>query len=57
MEYCVGMCTDGTAVMIGKKNKLWAQITNLNNTTALIYMHCIIHSEALATKKIASELH
>jgi hypothetical protein len=50
------VCTDGDAAMTGKKKGLLAQIKNLNNATDVIYMHCIIHREALAPKKIAPKL-
>jgi hypothetical protein len=53
---CVGVCTDGTAVMTVKKKGLLAQVKNLNNATDVIYMHSIIHREALAAKKIAPEV-
>jgi hypothetical protein len=53
---CVVVCTDGTAVMTGKKKGLLAHIKNLNNATDVNSTHCIIHREALITKKIAPEL-
>jgi hypothetical protein len=42
--------------MTGKKKGLLAHIKNLNNATDVISTHCIIHREALTTKKIAPEL-
>jgi hypothetical protein len=53
---CVGVCTDGAAAMTCKNKGLLAQIKNLSNATDVIYMHCAIHGEALAAKKIAPEL-
>jgi hypothetical protein len=35
---CVGVCTDGTAAMTGKKIRLLTQIKHLSNATAVIYI-------------------
>jgi hypothetical protein len=50
------MCTGSAAAMTSKKKGLLAQIKIFNNAADVIYMHCIIHREALAAKKIAPEL-
>jgi hypothetical protein len=53
-NYCVSICTDGAASMTGRKNGLIARIKNINPNIRA--NHCIIHREALASKKISPEL-
>jgi hypothetical protein len=51
------LCTDGAAAITGKKKDFLAKIQKkLNNATDVIYTHYIIHTEALAAKKIPPEL-
>ncbi len=53
-NYCVSVCTDGAASMTGRKNGLIARIKNINPNIRA--NHCIIHRQALASKKISPEL-
>ena len=54
-EDCVGVCTDGAAAMLGKNVGFHAKVKSLN-TGPITFTHCIIHREALASKKISAEL-
>ena len=51
----MGVCTDGAAAMLGKNVGFHAKVKSLN-TGPITFTHCIIHREALASKKISAEL-
>ena len=52
---CVGVCTDGTANMIGCHSSVTAKIREMTNQDLLI-THCILHREHLSSKKMSPEL-
>ncbi|MBN3276356.1 ZBED5 protein, partial [Polyodon spathula] len=52
---CTHLCTDGAASMIGRVKGLLAQIKKVNPDVE--WNHCIIHREALASKRMSPELH
>ena len=52
---CVGVCTDGTANMIGCHSGVTAKIREVANQDPLI-THCILHRENLSSKKMSPEL-
>ncbi len=51
---CVAICTDGAASMTGHKSGLISIIQKLNPNIKLV--HCIIHRQALASKKLSPDL-
>ena len=51
----VGVCSDGAAAVLGKNVGFHAKVKSLN-TGSITFTHCIIHQEALASKKISAEL-
>lgn len=51
---CLSVCTDGAGAMLGKKKGLKARV--LQVAPHVIFTHCIIHSEALASKTLNPEL-
>jgi len=53
---CVGVCTDGAASMTGKNKGLLALIKKFHNASHIKYTHCMIHKEALASKKLSPDL-
>uniref|UniRef100_A0A8C1M8T8 C2H2-type domain-containing protein n=1 Tax=Cyprinus carpio TaxID=7962 RepID=A0A8C1M8T8_CYPCA len=52
---CIHVCTDGAASMTGRVKGLIAQIKKVNPDVQ--WNHCIIHREALASKRMSPELH
>ncbi|XP_037699832.1 SCAN domain-containing protein 3 isoform X2 [Choloepus didactylus] len=53
-KFCVGVCSDGAASMIGKHSEVITQIKELAPECKTT--HCFIHRESLAMKKISAEL-
>ncbi|XP_040896345.1 zinc finger BED domain-containing protein 5 [Toxotes jaculatrix] len=53
-EHCVGICTDGTQAMAGKRGGLQALIKRVSPSVQ--WTHCMIHREALASKQLSPEL-
>ena len=51
---CVGICTDGAKTMSGNHQGLQALIKR--EAPEVIWTHCIIHREALASKELSVEL-
>ncbi len=47
-----GICTDGAASMIGKHRGFQSRVRNVTNDENVIFMHCMIHKEVLASKNI-----
>ena len=54
MKNCVGVCFNDAAAMIGEKSGVITQIKQLAPECAS--MHCFIHWESLATKKLSTKL-
>ncbi|CAL9683639.1 unnamed protein product [Knipowitschia caucasica] len=52
--YCTHICTDGAAAMSGGVKGLLGQVKKVN--TEIKWLHCIIHREALASKRVSPEL-
>ncbi|XP_058855396.1 zinc finger BED domain-containing protein 5-like [Acipenser ruthenus] len=53
-EKCVAVCTDGAAAMTGNRNGVVARIRAINPN--VIVKHCMLHRQALASKKMEPEL-
>ncbi|XP_040312981.1 SCAN domain-containing protein 3 isoform X3 [Herpailurus yagouaroundi] len=53
-QFCVGLCSDGAALMTGRRSEVVAQIKELAPECKIT--HCFIHREGLAMKKISAEL-
>ncbi|XP_012501552.1 PREDICTED: SCAN domain-containing protein 3 [Propithecus coquereli] len=53
-KFCVGVCSDGAALMTGKHSEVVTQIKELAPECKTT--HCFIHRESLAMKKISAEL-
>ena len=51
--YCVGICTDGAAVMTGRLSGLTSQIKEIAPESK--FTHSVIHRETLASRKMTSE--
>lgn len=51
----VGLCTDGTRAMLGENKGLAKRITDVTSEE-FSSSHCILHREALASKKMSPEL-
>jgi hypothetical protein len=51
---CVGICTDGAQAMSGKYNGLQALVKK--ESSDIIWTHCMIHREALASKSLSPGL-
>ena len=51
---CSHICTDGAAAMTGNVKGLFGHVKKVNPD--IKWMHCIIHREALASKKMSPEL-
>ncbi|XP_056243076.1 zinc finger BED domain-containing protein 5 [Seriola aureovittata] len=49
---CCGICTDGARAMTGRHRGLVKQVQ-----AVAVWSHCIIHRQALATKRMPKELH
>uniref|UniRef100_A0A8C7Y7X1 DUF4371 domain-containing protein n=1 Tax=Oryzias sinensis TaxID=183150 RepID=A0A8C7Y7X1_9TELE len=53
-ENCIGVCSDGAQTMAGMKKGLRALIKKASPNVE--WTHCVIHREALASRKLSSEL-
>ena len=53
--FCVGVCTDGAAAMIGRLSGLTVRIKEV--APECVATHYVIHREMLASRKISTELH
>jgi hypothetical protein len=53
-SHCTGICTDGAASMTGRKSGLVARVRNVSPN--IMSTHCMIHREALASKKLSEPL-
>ncbi|XP_022597516.1 zinc finger BED domain-containing protein 5-like [Seriola dumerili] len=51
---CCGICTDGARAMTGRHSSLVKQVQAV--ASAAVWSHCIIHRQALATKRMPKEL-
>ena len=51
---CIGLCTDGARPMSGHKAGLQALVKK--KTPSVLWMHCMLHRAALASKNISEEL-
>ncbi|KAM3835905.1 zinc finger BED domain-containing protein 5-like [Diretmus argenteus] len=51
---CFGICTDGARAMTGRHSGLVKQVQAV--APAAVWSHCIIHRQALATKRMPKEL-
>ncbi|XP_056126207.1 zinc finger BED domain-containing protein 5-like [Rhinichthys klamathensis goyatoka] len=51
---CCGICTDGARAMTGRHSGLVKQVQAV--APAAVWKHCIIHRQALATKRMPQEL-
>ena len=51
---CVGICTDRAAVMTGRLSGFTTQVKEV--TSEYESMHCVIHREMLASRKMSPEL-
>nr|XP_033506785.1 zinc finger BED domain-containing protein 5-like [Epinephelus lanceolatus] len=51
---CCGICTDGARAMTGRHSGLVKQVQAV--APAAVWSHCIIHRQALATKRMPKEL-
>ena len=54
-EWCTSISSDGAASMTGHTNGIIARLKLVNPN--LKWQHCMIHKQALATKKMSPELH
>jgi hypothetical protein len=52
---CVAVCTDGAAVMTGRKSGVVARIKAVNPKVKSV--HCMLHRQALASKGMEPDLH
>ena len=52
---CVGVCTDGAASMTGYRSGVVAKIKEFAHKE-MLFTHCIIHREHLASKKLSPDL-
>lgn len=55
MEVCVGVCTDGAAMMTGRLSGFTARVKEVAPECKAT--HCMIYREMLASKKMSPELH
>ena len=53
-SFCVGVCTDGAAVIIGRLSGLAVRIKEVAPECEAT--HCVNHREMLASRKISTEL-
>uniref|UniRef100_A0A8C4RI43 Uncharacterized protein n=1 Tax=Erpetoichthys calabaricus TaxID=27687 RepID=A0A8C4RI43_ERPCA len=53
-SWCIGVCTDGAAAMTGKRTGLWERVRS--NVPTATFMHCMIHRESLASKRMNANL-
>ena len=54
-SFCIGVCTDGAAAMIGRLSGLTVRIKEVAPECKAT--HCVIHREMLASRKLSPELH
>ena len=54
-SFCIGVCTDGAAGMIGRLSGLTVRIKEVAPECEVT--HCVIHREMLASRKLSPELH
>ncbi|KAK2717663.1 hypothetical protein QYM36_006440 [Artemia franciscana] len=54
-DWCLSVCSDGAATLTGKNNGLMAWIRKKNPKVK--WLHCIIHRQALASKRMNAHLH
>ena len=54
-SFCVGVCTDGAAAMIGSLSGLTVRINEVAPDCEAT--HCVIHREMLVSRKTSPELH
>ena len=54
-ENCIGVCTDGTGAMVGKRAEFVAKVKEQSNEQ-VTFTHCMIHREALAAKQMSTDL-
>ena len=54
-SFCIGVCTDGAAAMIGRLSGLTVRIKEVAPECEAT--HCVIHREMLASRKLSPELH
>ncbi|KAK2711473.1 hypothetical protein QYM36_012591 [Artemia franciscana] len=54
-DWCLSVCSDGAAALTGKNNGLMAWIRKKNPKVK--WLHCIIHRQALALKRMNAHLH
>jgi len=52
---CIGLCTDGAANMTGRHSGVAKRIKDVSDQ-GMIFVHCIIHREHLATKRMSVQL-
>ena len=53
-SFCAGICTDGAAAMIGELSRFTTQVKEVASECES--MHCGIHREMLASRKMSPEL-
>ncbi|XP_060758376.1 zinc finger BED domain-containing protein 5-like [Neoarius graeffei] len=53
-KQCSYICTDGAAAMTGSVKELFGQVKKVNPD--IKWMHCVIHREALASKRMSPDL-
>jgi hypothetical protein len=52
---CAGICTDGAAALTGHKKGFQAEVQQIG--PQVNFIHCIIHTEALASRDLEPTLH
>jgi hypothetical protein len=55
MEWCVSVCSDGAAAMKGRLSALVARAKNVS--PSIEWNHCIIHRQAVASKRVNPVFH
>ena len=53
-SFCVGICTDGAAAMTGQLSVFTTRVKEVSSECES--MHCVIHREMLASRKMSPEL-
>ncbi|XP_025193664.1 zinc finger MYM-type protein 6-like [Melanaphis sacchari] len=51
---CVSICTDGAAALTGSKKGFKAKVLEVSSN--IMFNHCMIHREALASKKLQPDV-
>lgn len=51
---CVSICTDGLAALTGSKKGFKAQVLEVSSN--IMFNHCMIHREALASEKLQPDV-